>query len=122
MIHGSKTSSINFHELFIKMWTWIGEETLKQKRCLSKRDYFNNEDILEKDIPTDLCYACEDAFIKQMKDTKKSDKLRCDYCSLSRDICRCDDSIYDKWQVACEYNDYEGASKYALLIANAEWI
>ncbi len=42
-----------------KMWNWIAEETLKQKRKVKKLEYFKAHGITGLDIPFGECYCCE---------------------------------------------------------------
>ncbi len=50
----TKSEAIANHR---KMWNWIAEETLKQKRKVEKSEYFKAHGIT--DIPLIECYCCE---------------------------------------------------------------
>lgn len=45
-----------------KMWNWIADETLKQKRIVGKYEYFQFLEIKMNNLdrrPKNLCYCCE---------------------------------------------------------------
>ena len=59
----TKSEAIANHR---KMWNWIAEETLKQKRKVEKSEYFKAHGIT--DIPPNECYCCEYSADKKCDD------------------------------------------------------
>ncbi len=49
----TKSEAISNHR---KMWNWIADETLKQKRKVDKIDYFERHRV---EVPCNECYCCE---------------------------------------------------------------
>ncbi len=49
----------DFAEKELKKWVWIKEQTLKEKRKVSEKEYFEAMDIHPVAIPRDLSYCCE---------------------------------------------------------------
>ena len=87
-----------------KMWNWIADETLKQKKRVEKKEYFNFFGIALEDTPKKFCYCCEFAdFICYRCPIDWSPKRDC-----------CDDGLFAKW-LHCK--DYKEASILARQIA-----
>ena len=49
----------DFAEKELKKWVWIKEQTLKEKRKVSEKEYFEAMDIHPVAIPRELSYCCE---------------------------------------------------------------
>ena len=98
---------------FRKMWKWIAEETRRQKRHVSKWEYFDAVNISE--IPYGLCYACEEN-LQRSRDNYRD----CSYCPLDWGECdfREEGSLYDKWIYS---HSYEETAEFAEKIAQMEW-
>ena len=105
-----------------KMWTWIAEETLKQKRKVTKEDYFLHFQI--KDIPKGNCYLCEYTF----QFIEKSDLkfiIHCSFCPVywaSPEItgipATCSFNAFYRWKEIKDDEFYQEASELAMEIAN----
>ena len=99
-----------------KMWTWIANETLKQKRCISKYEAFKH--FRWSGDTECLCWCCE--YIK-----KVSSNMRCsEVCPIMFDghtnlsgLCGDNDSSFEKWKKACREYNYMDAFEYAMKIA-----
>ena len=107
--------------LFYKMWFWIYTETENREKCISKENYFYENNIIEK--PYSLCYACEEATRLLIKSKHKYSlgECICSYCPLDNIICRGLNSYYDKWVKAITHDDWKMAAKYAKKISEAAW-
>lgn len=91
------------------MWNWIASESKKQKRIVTKYDFFVAHDI--KDFPYNECYLCQYIFELCSKHTttdgyiSRNDfgdtcKLHCplDFCGLNVPFsCEEDGSPYFNW-------------------------
>lgn len=108
-----------------EMWTWIAEETLRLKRCVSKLEYFRRNYIKDYTCLDDNkcvcneCFCCHYLYLKE----NKSDSFHCSECpiiwgSTGHSYCCLESSPYIGWIRATEINDYESAAKYAFKIAS----
>ena len=96
-----------------KMWNWIADETERQKRKVSKEDYFNAHP--EYEIPFCKCFCCEYDL--------KNGIGNCVKCPIKWSgarnigICCCIENAasYNKWFYSMAWKD---AAKYAREIAN----
>lgn len=96
-----------------KMWNWIANETLKQKRIVQKKEYFN---FFNKEKSYNYCYCCD--FVHSYNET-------CRHCPLMwgkdiKDNCiylhNGDKGLYDRWWLTTE-EYYEEAAALARQIA-----
>ena len=102
------------------MWNWIADETLKQKKCVSKDNYFEHMHIFPLDIPFHKCYLCE--YSKAIKESNKDyfPYLMCNFCPVDWGHINCCDmhSPYSLWKYTCaEGLNWEKAANYARAIA-----
>ena len=106
-------------ELHRKMWNWIADESIRQKRKVREKDYFYTMQISEEEQPLLDSYACEYA-------VEKSRKIKycgscCKYCPINwggdDNDCLNDESLFTKWS-SCGKSDYEEAARLAREIAN----
>lgn len=93
-----------------KLWNWLADESLKQKRKVIKEEYFTEFSDDYDDIPISNCWCCEYA-----KASCKKCPIRWDGTNQTR--CRNLSSPYRKW-LGTPNNDYEMAAKLARKIAN----
>jgi len=101
---------------FRKMWEWIADETEKQKRFVTKEEYF-----LENDLPgvAGDCYLCE-----YDHGNTKSTREWCSICPISfgKGSLHCLEpgSVFSAWDDLEEYeqDEWELAAEYARKIAN----
>ena len=102
---------INEHR---KMWTWIAEETLRQKKKVSKYDYLSKYNIYN--ILDGNCWMCEYAY--------KKTKGNCDNCPLQWldidgiEISYCCESPCSLFRAWIKEDDYQKAYELAYKIAN----
>ena len=102
---------INEHR---KMWTWIGDETLKRKEKVEKYEYLESIDVR---VISD-CWLCNYVY----KNYKI--KGRCFHCPLQwvdtdgKEVYNCCDNpknLYYEW---CDEEDYRKSAELAYKIAN----
>lgn len=84
-------------ELHKKKWTWIAEETEKQKRVVRSGEYFKAMGITE--VPHIYSYCCE-----YSKSRSTIGRKLCQYCPVHWDKmmpittnCPCMQSYYGQW-------------------------
>lgn len=131
----TKDQAITEHR---KMWRWIYDETVKQKRPVSKEEYLEKNNIFG--LYCD-CFLCEYSIDERNKND--ADFHMCDYCPLDWDSkfkneCKCTwkadfkpktdigfkiieklfAGYYYRWNEAYIKGDYKEAAKYAYKIAN----
>ena len=106
-----------FPEKHKQLWLWLSENP----KC-TKLDSTIWEEMRQTDIPTQHCFACEEAVIRREEDGKDWDTCRCYYCP----ICK----LIPGESIACIgglYTDYVheinlARRRYlALKIANLPW-
>lgn len=125
-----------------KMWCWIYDETVKQKRPVSKKEYLEKNNIFG--LYSD-CFLCEYSIDETIKKTIKNGAIFhiCDYCPLdwdsksknghkcvrkvdlkpktnigSKKFAKLFSGYYYRWNEAFRKGDYKEAAKYAYKIAN----
>ena len=106
----TKQQAIENHR---KMWNWIADESLRQKRCVDKDEAFKH--FGWEYIPKQ-CWCCEYASAK----INCAYFNKCTYCPLiwGNDISKsCTFSEFFKWQYAFDIDDLETAVEYARKIA-----
>ena len=121
-----------------KMWCWIYDETVKQKRPVGKEEYFEKNNIFGLHSG---CFLCEYSSAEIIKNG--ANFHICDYCPLDWDSkvkngFKCTRKVnfkpktnigskifaklftgyYDRWYEAYLKGDYKAAAKYAYKIAN----
>ena len=104
---------------FRKQWNWIADETLRQKRKVTKKEYFAAQGVTWFDIPPCMCYLC--AYTK----TCRVGDDQCDKCPIEwgGKISNCCHnnfegdyrSLYARWEYT---TDYIAAANLAREIAN----
>lgn len=101
----TKSEAIFHHR---KMYHWIADETRKQKRKVTQKEYFNN--IPHEDIPWGSLYVCD-------YDERLDGFCECCPIDWGNDRgCIDDSSPYCEW-INCDKNDWERAAKLADKIA-----
>ena len=110
----------NNERQFRRMWRWIADETRRQKRHVSKRDYFKAFGIPEWERPFSKCYACEEGRQRARDNDYDVDLMMCDYCPIDWGKCCCTEkgTLYDEWK---HTYSYERAAELAQKIAMMEW-
>ena len=121
-----------------KMWCWIYDETVKQKRPVSKKEYLEKNNIFG--LYSD-CFLCEYSVNKTIKNGAKFHICDCcplDWDSKVKNKCKCVWKVnfkpktnigskifaklfvgyYYRWNEAYRKGDYKAAAKYAYKIAN----
>ena len=121
-----------------KMWRWIYDETVKQKRPVRKEEYLEENNIFG--LYSD-CFLCEYSVFEKIMNGQGFHY--CDYCPLDWDSkaknrCKCIWKVnfepktnigfkifaklfagyYYRWNEASRKGDYKAAAKYAYKIAN----
>lgn len=115
-----------------KMWRWIYDETIKQKRPVGKKEYLEKNNIFG--LYSD-CFLCEYSVLEKIMNGRVSH--HCDYCPLDWDSkakngfkCvkkedfttlspeKTINGYYYRWEEASRKGDYKSAAKYAYKIAN----
>lgn len=111
------------------MWNWVSKESKRQKRKVTKLDYFEAMGIDKEDIPILDCYCCE--FLRQ-QNLSVPDERNCCLCPIDwrSDLVESiitpncmnltsrfdkDDGYFEQWLHA---KDYKIAAKMAKVIAN----
>lgn len=100
MIKLTKEEAIKRHRM---LWNWIADETLRQKRFVTKREafaHFGWPDILNH------CWCCEYAAVS------------CRFCPINWGTgyeCQSNGSLFRLWVTS---RSYEDTAKYAREIAN----
>ena len=95
-----------------KMWNWIADETERQKRKVSKEDYFNAHPEYEMRPLLD-CFCCEYDDQHELRN--------CRYCPVlwntENHRCYWNGTVFGSWgsTESCEWNN---AALYAREIAN----
>ena len=79
----TREEAIGLHR---KMWRWIAEETEKQKRIVTRKEYFKSMEIEEENIPEFYCYCCE-------------------YCELADGDCELCPILWDGEKTTC-FSDF----------------
>ena len=104
---------------FREMWSWIAEETRRQKRHVKKFEYFYAFDISKGERPYCGCYACEEGR-QRTRDNGRDGGMGCSYCPIDWGKCDCtrEGALYNEWEHA---RSYEEAAKFAEKIAQMEW-
>lgn len=102
-------------ELHRKMWSWIADTTKKEKRCVSKTEYFDEHNILW--YPRNKCYCCEftcgNCSLCPINWKSKMDKVMCENKLYYGD----DKGFYAQWSSAYTKNDWKTAVKLARKLA-----
>ena len=102
-------------ENFRKMWQWIADESLKQRRCIGKYDaikHFGWDENIKN-----YCWCCE--YMNKIA----PDGLCSNTCPIRFDsygilkICGENTSSYQKWRQSFIRNNYIDAAIYAAKIA-----
>lgn len=102
----TKEQAIENHR---KMWNWIADETLKQKRIIRKKEYFSANNISSSCIPFYECYCCEYS--------TKNCRRDCSKCPIKWENGDCIAGEFSDWTEACIVNNYTKAAKLARIIA-----
>lgn len=102
-----------------KMLVWISQETRKQKRCVTERDYFIHIGIEDYDeVPCNDSYLCQYAFSQRGG--------CCAFCPVvwgnceAQKTCRSGFSCLEKWRLTVEFKNWEAAADFAMDIANRD--
>ena len=103
----SKGRTIREHR---KLWNWIADETLKQRRRVMKEEYFEVHKEEYPIIPHEECWCCEYS--------REDDCSDCpiDWGKDKDKFIGCTHSLYRDW-VTCCTNEYIKASQIARQIA-----
>ena len=102
----TKEQAIENHR---KMWNWIADETLKQKRVVRKQEYFVANNIPDSIRPDSDCYCCEYSIINFRRS--------CSVCPIQWNHRLCYVSEYNDWRAAYYKENYKKAAKLARKIA-----
>lgn len=97
-----------------KMWSWIADETLKQKKKITKKDYFEKFGSAYLGVPKAGCFCCQYA----LKINKSEGCCIFEWPVTDRDDVEyavCNYSVYGDWR---EAGDYIQAAEYARAMAN----
>lgn len=120
-----------------KMWCWIYDETVKQKRPVRKEEYLEKNNIFG--LYSD-CFLCEYSINETIKNDANSHICDCcplDWDSKAKNKCKCVWKVnfkpktnigfkifaklftgyYHRWDEASRKGDYKAAAKYAYKIA-----
>lgn len=109
---------------FREMWSWIAEETRRQKRRVERFEYFNAFDISKDERPYCDCYACKEGIQRAHDDgydIDYDDLIVCCYCPINWNNggqCTEDGTLFDDWRRAYLCED---AAEIAEQIAQMEW-
>lgn len=121
-----------------KMWCWIYDETVKQKRPVRKEEYLEKNNIFG--LYSD-CFLCEYSINETIKNGANFHICDCcplDWDSKAKNRCKCVrkanfkpktnigskifaklfTGYYYRWMEASRKGDYKAAAKYAYKIAN----
>lgn len=101
---------------FRKMWSWIAEETLKQRRIVQKHEYFNANPSKEKP-KNSMCYLCDYAIHMTLKHGGRT----CCHCPIDWGQLSCmgglvEFTVYTNWE-QCATDNWEDAARYAKQIS-----
>ena len=132
----TKDQAISEHR---KMWCWIYDETVKQKRPVGKEEYLEKNNIFG--LYCD-CFLCEYSIDERIKNDADFHHM-CDCCPLDWDskvknghkcvmkvnfepktnigskiFAKLFAGYYYRWYKASRKGDYKAAAKYAYKIAN----
>ena len=107
MLGLTKEEAIRRHRL---MWNWISEESIKRKRCMSKREAFEH---FAWDYVASYCWCCEFTV------KNPGERAWCQLCPLDWPEGECAKSGLYKDLIDAKYkeNDYAKFSKLAKEIA-----
>lgn len=121
-----------------KMWCWIYDETVKQKRPVRKEEYLEKNNIFGLYSDCFLCEYSIDETIKNGANFHICDCCPLDWDSKAKNRCKCVMKVnfkpkntlgskifeklftgyYYRWNEAYRKGDYKAAAKYAYKIAN----
>ena len=93
----TREEAIRLHR---KMWRWIRDEILKQKRPVIEREYFDTMHIKIRDRPDRNRYCCKYVQPEINKDGRCADSELCPIVWGNYDFTSCEDSDspYGKWE------------------------
>ena len=95
-----------------KMWNWIADETLRQKRVVGKKEYFDTFQNTYKERPMYNCWACE--FSPKNSGTSCGNRCIIDWKCHS---CGSAGSAYSNWLELAESDNYIEIAEAARKIA-----
>ena len=115
-----------------KMWRWIYDETVKQKRPVGKEEYLVKNNIFGL---YSNCFLCDYAVLEKIMNGQVFHMCDCcplDWDSKAKNGCKClkkEDfttlspektitGYYYRWRESFRKGDYKEAAKYAYKIAN----
>ena len=105
-----------FPEKHKQLWLWLA----KNPEC-TKGDHAMWREMQPDNVPTDYCFACEEAIIRRKEDGKNWNTCRCYYCPIYKLIpgtLRCLGGLYDDY---VHEENLTIRSSLALKIANLPW-
>lgn len=110
----SKEEAIKRHRM---MWEWMSDQSLEQKRIVSKQEAFEHFGW-DKNGIEHCCWCCE--YAEQYLKLSNRENL-CSHCPLEWPNDRCtnnhNNGYYDEWFKCLYKNDYEKASLVAFEIS-----
>ena len=103
-----------------KMWNWIAEQTKKRRVIVKKVAYFDAMNIEYEQRPHCNCFCCQ-----YEKEVRNFTNKECQCCPIlwgtesTNEMLYCckDDSAFAQWRIACKWNDWWKAAKFAQQIA-----
>lgn len=113
-----------FHEMHVKMWTWMADEGAKKRRCISKEEAFEHFGWNHNVNPS-FCWMCRYFVWKSFYDfNRKSNCINTCMLDWGKDnngnnmYCLSSGSVFEMWKEYYISNDWLGASICARKIAN----
>lgn len=113
------------------LWNWVADETEKQKRCVTKDEYFFEfGPMFDLEPVLCDCYACEVALRETRRTLNNPTALTvdCDYCPFiwtdESDCvvpyCSSIGAFYERWLYSVSHFDHINAVRYARMIADMQ--
>lgn len=98
-----------------KMWDWIADTTLSNKKSIKKLDYMEHIGIsrFDDDRPRNNCYCCEfDRRFNMMIKPHREDYIQCKYCPVKwygnkRMFLRCEHRYSQYMKYICLVHDHK---------------